>query len=134
MQATRVKERITFEEAKERILSKFIRPGVSFATILAKYKKDAIYFKNQPKKTPAEPSTKKKRRLSDDKQVVESPAKLPAAADASKSCLASGYRWRLASGCRRGYTSSGYRWRLTSGSCWSHASGCRCRRRHTSGC
>ena len=78
VKATKVKERITFQEAKERVLSKFIRPGVSFATVLAKYKKDTIYFKNQPKKTPAEPSTKKKRRLSDDKQVVEPPAKLRA--------------------------------------------------------
>ena len=35
VQATRVRERVTFREAKMRTLSKFIRPGVSFASIMS---------------------------------------------------------------------------------------------------
>ena len=44
VQATRIKERITFAEAKQQVKLRFIRPGVSFATMLME---SVVYKKNK---------------------------------------------------------------------------------------
>ena len=88
IQAVKAKENIPFPEAKRMVLDQFIRPGVSFASVLQKAKRasNANMRKSTPKrqsspemnpptKSDVTASLKSKRKLSDDDQDVSPSSK-----------------------------------------------------------